>query len=79
MFLENIDTGDLIDALYYRDLTGGQSRELAELTSYEDNFRYVREWFESNHNSTLEVLQDLLGMQHTTTKEQVIEQLIQIP
>ena len=35
----------------------------------------VRRDFERNSTAALNVLQDLLGMQHTTTKEQVIEQL----
>lgn len=35
----------------------------------------VRRDFERNSTAALNVLQDLLGMQHTTTKEQVIERL----
>lgn len=35
----------------------------------------VRRDFERSPTAALNVLQDLLGMQHTTTKEQVIEQL----
>ena len=35
----------------------------------------VRRDFERNPTAALNVLQDLLGMQHTATKEQVIEQL----
>lgn len=35
----------------------------------------VRRDFDSSSTAALNVLQDLLGMQHTTTKEQVIEQL----
>ena len=38
----------------------------------------VRRDFERSRTAALEVLQDLLGMQHTTTKEQVIEKLKQI-
>ena len=38
----------------------------------------VRRDFERNSAAALSVLQDLLCMQHTTTKEQVIEQLKQI-
>ena len=37
--------------------------------------RCVRDKFDSSPTAALNVLQDLLGIQHTTTKEQVIEQL----
>ena len=41
----------------------------------DDEIDVVRRDFERNSTAALNVLQDLLGMQHTTTKEQVIEQL----
>lgn len=41
----------------------------------EDEIDIVRRDFERNPTTALNVLQDLLGMQHTATKEQVIEQL----
>lgn len=41
----------------------------------EDEIDIVRRDFERNPTAALNVLQDLLGIQHTATKEQVIEQL----
>ena len=38
----------------------------------------VRRDFERSPTASLNILQDLLGMQHTTTKEQVIDQLKKI-
>ena len=76
-FVEDMDAGEIIEALSAMDLTQNQRAELLRLSGY-DHLDIVRNEFESGNNGALEVLQDLLCMQHTTTKEQVIEQLKQI-
>ena len=76
-FVDDIDADEIIEALNEMVLTEEQRAELLRLSGY-NHLEIIRNKFESGNNGSLEVLQDLLGMQHTTTKEQVIEQLKQI-
>ena len=76
-FVDDMDADEIIEALNEMVLTKDQRDELLGLSGY-NHLDIVRNKFEGSHNGALEVLQDLLGMQHTTTKEQVIEQLKQI-
>lgn len=73
-FVDDMDADEIIEALSEMDLTQNQRAELLRLSGY-SHLDIVRNKFEGSHNGALEVLQDLLGMQHTTTKEQVIERL----
>lgn len=66
--IEDADDDELIDELESREYYVSNS-------SPEYAFDVVRRDFESSPTAALNVLQDLLGMQHTTSKEQVIEQL----
>lgn len=75
-FADDMDADEIIEALSEMDLTQNQRAELLRLSGY-NNLEIIRNKFESGNNGALEVLQDLLGIQHTTTKEQVIEQLKQ--
>ena len=64
--IEDADDDDLKDELERRGYT---------VYNDEDYVDIVRRDFENSSTAALNVMQDLLGMQHTTTKEQVIEQL----
>ena len=64
--IEDADDDDLKNELERRGYT---------VDNDEDYIDIVRRDFESSPTAALNVLQDLLGMQHTTTREQVIEQL----
>lgn len=66
--IEDADDDELIDELESRGYYVSNS-------SPEYAFDVVRRDFESIPTAALNILQDLLGMQHTTSKEQVIEQL----
>ena len=68
--VEDIDDNELIGEL--------ENRGYFVFNGCMDFADVVRQDFERSPTAALEVLQDLLGMQHTTTKEQVIEQLKQI-
>lgn len=72
--IDDFDTDELIEALGDKDLTDDDRKELLRLSGY-SHLDIVRNEFESSNSSALNVLQDLLGMQHTATKEQVIERL----
>lgn len=72
--IDDFDTDELIEALGDKDLADDDRKELLRLSGY-NHLDIVREEFESSNSGALNVLQDLLGMQHTTTKEQVLEQL----
>lgn len=76
-FVDDIDADEIIEALNEMVLTEEQRAELLRLSGY-NHLEIIRNKFEGSPAASLEVLQDLLGMQHTTTKEQVIEQLKQI-
>lgn len=73
-FVDDMDADEIIEALNEMVLTEEQRAELLRLSGY-NHFEIVRNKFGSSSTAALNVLQDLLGMQHTTTKEQVIEQL----
>lgn len=75
-FVEDMDADEIIEALSEMDLTQNQRAELLRLSGY-GHLDIVRNKFEDSPTAALNILQDLLGMQHTTTKEQVIEQLKQ--
>lgn len=66
--IEDADDDDLKEELESRGFFVSESE-------HEDESDIVRRDFESSPTAALNVLQDLLGMQHTTTKEQVLEQL----
>lgn len=74
--IDKIPTEDLIEELDIRRKEEGDSdarNAIEKLLS--EQCRCVQDKFDSSPTAALNVLQDLLGMQHTTTKEQVIEQL----
>ncbi len=76
--IEKITTEELVEALHIRWEYDNDARNAIEkLLSehYSQQCRCVQDKFDSSSTAALNVLQDLLGMQHTTTKEQVIEQL----
>lgn len=80
--IEKITTKELVEELHIRRGEGDNDARNAidELLSehYSQRSRDVQDKFDSSPTAALNILQDLLGMQHTTTKEQVIEQLKQI-
>lgn len=77
--IEKITTEELVEELHIRLGEGDNDarNDIEKLLSeqYSQQCRCVQDKFDSSPTATLNVLQDLLGMQHTTTKEQVIEQL----
>lgn len=77
--IEKITTEELVEELHIRLEEGDNDARNAieKLLSehYSQQCRCVQDKFDSSPTAALNVLQDLLGMQHTTTKEQVIEQL----
>lgn len=72
--IDDFDTDELIEALGDKDLTDDDRKELLRLSGY-NHLDIVREEFESSNSSALSVLQDLLGMSHCATREQVIEEI----
>ena len=72
-FIEEITTEELVRELKRRENEGAQI--VAQLQFKHETLTSCQVKFESSPTAALNVLQDLLGMQHTTTKEQVIEQL----
>lgn len=77
--IEKITTKELVEELHIRQGEGDNDARNAieELLSehYSQQCRCVQDKFDRSSTDALNVLQDLLGMQHTATKEQVIEQL----
>lgn len=76
--IEKITTEELIEELRIRQRGDDDARDIiTELLSEYNSQQYggLQDKFDSSPTAALNVLQDLLGMQHTTTKEQVIEQL----
>lgn len=78
--IEKIPTEELVEELYIRwqeEYNNDARNAIEKLLSehYSQQCRCVQDKFDSSPTAALNVLQDLLGMQHTTTKEQVIEQL----
>lgn len=72
----NTYTGTLIKALRRKKLCNEQIKDLVKIAGINCT-DIVRNKFENSRTDALNVLQDLLGIQHTTTKDQVIEQLKQ--
>lgn len=78
--IEKIPTKNLVAELYIRrelkyDMDARKAIEKLLSEHYSQKCRCVQDKFDSSSTAALNVLQDLLGMQHTTTKEQVIERL----
>lgn len=77
--IEKITTEELVEELHIRqeEYDNDARNAIEKLLSehYSQQCRCVQDKFDSSSTAALNVLQDLLGMQHTTTKEQVIEQL----
>lgn len=75
--IKGVDANTLIEELRLKKLDNKQCSDLIKIAN-KNCISVVRNKFEGSRNGALEVLQDLLGMQHTVSKEQVIEQLKQI-
>lgn len=73
--INEINTKDLVDELCRRNDDSEAQKTIMKLISEQSPQKSVQDKFDSSPTAALNVLQDLLGMQHTTTKEQVIEQL----
>lgn len=77
--IKGIPTEDIVEELHIRLEKGDNNARntIMKLISehYSQQCRCVQDKFDSSPTAALNVLQDLLGMQHTATKEQVIEQL----
>lgn len=76
--IEKITTEELVEELHIRRRNDQTARDTITnllLEYYSQRCRGVQDKFDSSPTAALNVLQDLLGMQHTTTKEQVLEQL----
>lgn len=73
--ITEIPTKDLVEELDRRNDDSNARKEILKVISELNPQKSVQDKFDSNPTAALNVLQDLLGMQHTATKEQVIEQL----
>lgn len=76
--IEKITTEELVEELHIRRKSDQTARDTITnllLEYYSQRCNNMKDKFESSPTAALNVLQDLLGMQHTTTKEQVLEQL----
>ena len=76
--IDRITTEELFEELHIRRKRDKTAREAITnllLEYYSDRFNDIKDKFDSSPTDALNVLQDLIGMQHTTSKEQVIEQL----
>lgn len=73
--INEITTKDLVDELDRRNDDSDARKKIMKLISELNPQKSVQDKFDSSPTAALNVLQDLLGMQHTATKEQVIEQL----
>lgn len=73
--INEIPTKDLVDELCRRNDDSDAQKTIIKLISEIHPQKSVQDKFDSSPTAALNVLQDLLGIQHTTTKEQVIEQL----
>ena len=73
--INEIPTKDLVKELDRRNDDSDARKSIIKLISELNPQKSVRDKFDSSSTAALNVLQDLLGMQHTTTKEQVIERL----
>ena len=73
-----ITTEELVEELHIRRKRDQEARDAITnllLEYYSQRFNDIKYKFDSSPTDALNVLQDLLGMQHTTSREQVIEQL----
>ena len=73
--INEISTKDLVEELDRRNDDSNARKMITKLISELNPQKSVQDKFDSSPTAALNVLQDLLGMQHTATKEQVIEQL----
>ncbi len=73
--INGIPTKDLVKELDRRNDDSDARKRIIQLISELNPQKSVQDKFDSSPTAALNVLQDLLGMQHTTTKEQVIERL----
>lgn len=73
--INEIPTKDLVKELDRRNDDSDARKMIMKLISELNPQKSVQDKFDSSPTAALNVLQDLLGMQHATTKEQVIEQL----
>ena len=76
--IDRIPTEELVEELHIRrkrDKTARDAITNMLLEYYSQRFNDIKYNFDSSPTDALNVLQDLLGMQHTTSKEQVIDQL----
>ena len=73
--INEIPTEDLVKELDRRNDDSNARKEILKIISELNPQKSVQDKFNSSSTAALNVLQDLLGMQHTATKEQVIEQL----
>lgn len=76
--IEKITAEELVEELHIRRKSDQTARDTITnllLEYYSQRCNNMKDKFESSPTAALNVLQDLLGMQHTTTKEQVLEQL----
>lgn len=73
--ITEIPTKDLVEELDRRNDDSNARKEIIKVISEIHPQKSVQYKFDSSPTAALNVLQDLLGMQHTATKEQVIEQL----
>ena len=76
--IDRIPTEELVEELHIRRKRDQKSRDAITnllLEYYSERFNDIKYKFDSSPTDALNVLQDLIGMQHTTSKEQVIEQL----
>ena len=76
--IDRIPTEELVEELHIRRESDQTERDAITnllLEYYSERFNDIKDKFNSYPTYALNVLQDLLGMQHTTSKEQVIDQL----
>ena len=76
--IDRIPTEELVEELHIRrkrDKTARDAITNMLLEYYSQRLNDIKDKFESSPTDALNVLQDLLGVQQTTSKEQVIDQL----
>jgi hypothetical protein len=73
--INEIPTKNLVEELDRRTDDSDARKNIIKLISEIYPQKSVQDKFDSSPTDALNVLQDLLGMQHTATKEQVIERL----
>ena len=73
--IDRITTEELVEELHIRRKRDQTSRDAITnmlLEYYSQRFNDIKYKFDSSPTDALNVLQDILGMQHTTSKEQVL-------